>query len=642
MAATIREKIRRILRRGPDRATSGIKRRRKVYSFLWNNVSYIWHLMLVAGFAWMLAVPSRNLGRNTYIDENALQPGQVNTNWNWPDVYRADRYLDELENLRATNASSQEHANYITNEFRKLGIPSATQDYSFLTTTGISNGTNAYAVLSSPRTSGAEAILISASRISRTGEGDGSPNLRGIATVLSLAAYLKRYSLWAKDLIFVISDNYLEGMQAWITKYHGLDQSNLQADPLKLPSGVIWTALNIDYPGHSFSHLGIFFEGLNGRLPNQDLINSFSLISIYTGNVPVLLYDHRDPREVPHLESQFSIIPSWVPPSIRRQDAVREYGFRAKNILRHVGYQARGQASGVHGLLHRFRIDAFTIFAVPANGPHGFHAIGRIVESTLRTMNNLLERLHASFFFYLLVLPATFLKIGSYLPSAVLIGTALLFAGLDEWSHIRWYQKPADRTEDAKAENHDVSGTTSWVERPRPVLHALLIALSTHLAGAGVFYIRTRTWAIRHAELANLLLFATTATLPWLASAVYFGSTEGQAPLSRTLRSFMLFIASMAISITSVLNFSLAATLAVALGLSLPFASTSLYVASRFAKYTIYILLGSGWLLFTPGEVQKAIWNWELLGVWFAPFVCIVYTPLVLQAAIVSLLPPQL
>jgi hypothetical protein len=25
----------------------------------------------------------------------------------------------------------------------------------------------------------------------------------------------------------------------------------------------------------------------------------------------------------------------------------------------------------------RFQIDAFTIFAVPATGPHGFHAIGR-------------------------------------------------------------------------------------------------------------------------------------------------------------------------------------------------------------------------------------------------------------------------
>ena len=38
---------------------------------------------------------------------------------------------------------------------------------------------------------GAEAIIISASWLSRTGEGDGTLNLRGVATVLSLAGYLK-------------------------------------------------------------------------------------------------------------------------------------------------------------------------------------------------------------------------------------------------------------------------------------------------------------------------------------------------------------------------------------------------------------------------------------------------------------------
>jgi hypothetical protein len=35
--------------------------------------------------------------------------------------------------------------------------------------------------------------------------------------------------------------------------------SDMHADPLQLTSGVIWTALNIDYPSHSFSHLGIFW-----------------------------------------------------------------------------------------------------------------------------------------------------------------------------------------------------------------------------------------------------------------------------------------------------------------------------------------------------------------------------------------------
>lgn len=37
---------------------------------------------------------------------------------------------------------------------------------------------------------------------------------------------LPGYSLWSKDLIFVVSDGYLEGMQAWITAYHEAPQSS--------------------------------------------------------------------------------------------------------------------------------------------------------------------------------------------------------------------------------------------------------------------------------------------------------------------------------------------------------------------------------------------------------------------------------
>jgi glycosylphosphatidylinositol transamidase len=54
------------------------------------------------------------------------------------------------------------------------------------------NGTNAYAVLSSPRTSGTEAIVISASWLSRIDEGGGTMNLRGVATIMALARFLKR------------------------------------------------------------------------------------------------------------------------------------------------------------------------------------------------------------------------------------------------------------------------------------------------------------------------------------------------------------------------------------------------------------------------------------------------------------------
>ncbi|KAJ3545014.1 hypothetical protein NM688_g5678 [Phlebia brevispora] len=582
------------------------------------------------------------LGQRTYIDENALQPGQVTTYWGWGDVHHADQYLTQLEALRNRNASSLEVANFLQDEFQKLGIPSATQQYSFHTSFGVKNGTNAYAVLSSPRASGTEAMVISASRLSRTGEGDGTPNLRGIATVLSLAAFLKNYSLWAKDLIFVISDDYLEGMQAWITTYHGVTQSNLITEPLKIPSGVIWTALNIDYPGHSFSHLGVFFEGLNGRLPNQDLINSFERIARHTGGVPVTVYDHIDHHESP--EGTLRLLPQWVPSFIKDSEDVKEYIDRARNVLRHVGYQARGRASGVHGLLHQFRIDAFTIYAVPAQGPHGFHAIGRIVESTLRTMNNLLERLHASFFFYLLVGTNTFMKIGSYLPSAVLVSTAMLFSGLGEWVKARWVAKSETEpsSKDAKSEDiHALASPVKWVSRPRPVLPALSIMITTHLVGIVLFYLRTQVWFMDNQWVRSFVFtILTSCAILWIDP----NHSEATETYHTVLKAMNLCLASTVISITSVLNFSLAAVVAITLGLPLTLASPSPWVVIRLLKFSLYSFLALGWLILGAGKIREetmqAIWNWEFLGVWFAPFVCMIYTPFMMQAAIVCLLPP--
>lgn len=78
-------------------------------------------------------------------------------------------------------------------------------------------------------------------------------------------------------------------------------------------------------------------------------MNAVSLITRHTGGVPALVYDHIDPKETGNHES---LVPSWLPSPLRKNEDVREYAVRVRNILRHVNWQARGIASGVHGLFH--------------------------------------------------------------------------------------------------------------------------------------------------------------------------------------------------------------------------------------------------------------------------------------------------
>lgn len=58
-------------------------------------------------------------------------------------------------------------------------------------------------------------------------------------------------------------------------------------------------------------------------------------------------------------------------------DAARTYMRSAKQLWRQLAAGASGRPSGPEGVYGRYRIDAITLFAVPAEGPHGFHALGR-------------------------------------------------------------------------------------------------------------------------------------------------------------------------------------------------------------------------------------------------------------------------
>ena len=55
--------------------------------------------MVMVAFLWILALPYKGLWKGTYIDENAISPGQVSMYFDWANVHQADRYLDQLEKI---------------------------------------------------------------------------------------------------------------------------------------------------------------------------------------------------------------------------------------------------------------------------------------------------------------------------------------------------------------------------------------------------------------------------------------------------------------------------------------------------------------------------------------------------------------
>ncbi|KZT55125.1 Gaa1-domain-containing protein [Calocera cornea HHB12733] len=604
---------------GDDRHVIRLQRQRRIYTRVGRISPYLQLACYVIGILWIFATPLAELGKSTYVDENALQPGQVNTYWEWAEVHAADRYLEGLEALKNSNATSQEKAGWLKDKFLEMGIPSGTQEYTFATSLEDVHGVNTYAFHSSPRTSGAEAVVVSASWTSLTGD----PNLRGVATVLALAGFLRRYTHWAKDLVFVISDGHQDGMQAFLSTYHGFNPSTLSAEPLTLDGGVIWTALAIDYPGHSFSHLGLFFEGLNGRLPNQDLLVCAQIIGRWTGGVPVILHNTvdelRQDLPIPQWVRWTAAVGDWVWKEIVNRRAVKEWEYRAQNMAEQAAWMASGRASGMHGVFHQFRIDAITLFARPSMGPHGFHSLGKLTESLLRTMNNLLERLHASFFFYLLSSPASFLKIGSYLPCSVLIGVGCLIGGLRAYVNLGWERWYSEKLDDTK-----------WIKRPRRLMEGVGTVLSLVCIGAGVYaYADSRLFAPLLAAKSALPLLPVVLILTLLPPFVVLlrPNSASPAPLAPMVKACMLFSLALLITPLSVLNFPLSlflALLAIPLSLVQPSSGILPFLALESLNPVMLLLLQSG-----RDAIRIAVWDWQVLGAYALPLACVIWLPLV-------------
>lgn len=65
--------------------------------------------------------------------------------------------------------------------------------------------------------------------------------------------------------------------------------------------------------------------------------------------------------------------------------------------------------------VYRFGIEAITLEGFQKSGKEteaNFYQVGRVVESIVRSLNNLLERFHQSYFFYLLPSTDRYISIG--------------------------------------------------------------------------------------------------------------------------------------------------------------------------------------------------------------------------------------
>lgn len=217
------------------------------------------------------------------------------------------------------------------------------------------------------------------------------------------------WSLWSKDIFFIITPDSTAGPQAWVDAYHSTHDPRY-VDDLPIRGGALQGAVALDYPagtgGHRYDKIHIVYDGVNGQLPNLDLVNTVTVIaSDYMGLGTAIqrMWNHDD-----------------------------SYKERMKTMLYGMLVQGLGHASGPHSSFIPYHVDAITLQTV-GDGWHDEITLGRLVESTFRSLNNLLEHLHQSFFFYLLMNARRFVSIGTYLPSAMLVAINFSIMSIALW-----------------------------------------------------------------------------------------------------------------------------------------------------------------------------------------------------------------
>lgn len=377
---------------------------------------------MIAGTLWLLLLPLQQYSRSTYISENALLPGQVHTYYGGTEqnIFRAYKHevarmvvqpWTTLENgtkiYHPLKATDDDRRNKFKELFRNAGLKTASQKYEYRSSGQVYAGENYYGVLHAPRGDGTEAIVLMAPIRNINDE----LNLQGVTLLLSLAKYFKKWSLWSKDIIFLITPDSKAGPQAWIDAYFSQHNPEHVAD-LPLKSGALQGAVGIDFPfEHRFEGMSFAYDGINGQLPNLDLFNTAVTIASGQMGIPA------------HIQGQ----QVWA-----RKEVYGDWQHRVRVLGKGMVSQALGQSTGPHSVFMPYHIDAVTLTAV-GDGWQDEMAFGRTVESVVRSLNNLLEKLHQSFFFYLLMQSNRFVSIGTYLPSAMAVAAAYTVMAIYLW-----------------------------------------------------------------------------------------------------------------------------------------------------------------------------------------------------------------
>jgi glycosylphosphatidylinositol transamidase len=286
------------------------------------------YLIGILGF---LYLSSPIVSRRTYLSENALSPGLVSS-----DLFISADHIRHIMTELRTGFKNNNIADVIQSMLAENGIEAYKQDIGRNLTD--QQEENIYGIVRAPRLASTESIILVAPLHVRL-QGQPKPNLFGIAHALAIGSALHRKPYMAKDIILLFPAAQENGTRIWLDAYFNNNPHSL---PLDAHAGSIQAGLALEFPHEKFYSIDLRHNGINGQLPNLDLINTI-----------VQLCDKNSMAT--------SLYNIYV--DLSTNEAYMDYIIKStRTLLLNVLTLATGVSDGVHGQFLHYRIEMITLF----------------------------------------------------------------------------------------------------------------------------------------------------------------------------------------------------------------------------------------------------------------------------------------
>ncbi|CAH9142778.1 unnamed protein product [Cuscuta epithymum] len=422
------------------------------------------------------------LAKNTYFSENALMPGSASPMLSHEDVSRASRFVNNILSFNSGSASTgigipriiEQHIKYIggevnfhkfqpqENKFHPLHFfsspdPEIVQENYTCSAYGI----NTIGIIRAPHGDGKESIVLVTPYNSLKVTAGEALSLGIGYSVFSL---LTRVTWLAKDIIWIASDSQFgdyASVASWLRDYHSpsfgmphklhskmcYERSVVESDTNTViekeasdgfrRAGTMAAALVIKVADASErverDSLYVYAEASNGQMPNLDLINVVNYLAVHAQGFRVKvakvgsLLDSWWLKSVGRLLETLGKVARTLNSQWNFAIPVTEYVEGAATLASSLYNQALGIPTGPHGAFRDVQVDSITVEVCPKLSSYKLHQNeflfqgGRLVEGVVRSVNNLLEKFHHSYFLYLLTSPNKFVSVGVYMVAFALL-----------------------------------------------------------------------------------------------------------------------------------------------------------------------------------------------------------------------------